>query len=392
VAAGRLRFPPEAWWYVAFVAASLVSARALTGATGDAWLYLRGLATLLAGGAALLLAANQPPGGEGWSRWLRAATVFLVLLAVVGLAVAAGWLPLSWELPWGDDLPRLARWSAFVREHVVERHLARVFPRDAFADLARYNGFFFYQGGMATAVLALQPLVLLARGRLGRRWDRLGLAALLGGLLCLVLSRTRLPLVLGTASLAAIGLWRALEGRPWRRWVVRALGATALLAAVWLVVPSGGEAPWERAFIDVRISSFINRMDAYTATLARVAERPAFGWGIQERAAQGSAYLRLGTHSDPLSVLYRFGACGLALYLAAWIASGVGVGRAALGVAARGRDGELADLLAVAVSLAALAANALFRDLQWDVNVFWLCAALAGTGRAHAWAAARRVP
>jgi hypothetical protein len=389
VATGRLRFPPEAWWFLAFLVATLGSAAALQDAAAT-FLYLRGSFHLLAGAAALLLAANQPPATEGWARWLRVATLFLLLLTAVALAVALDWLPYSFPLPFADTLPEFVERSTFVRDHMLERHLAREFRRGLLRHIPRYNGFFFYQGGMAAAVLALQPLVLLGRGRFGRVWDGLGVAALAGSFGCLLMSRSRLAIAFGTASVGIAVLWRALEHRPWRRAAMRALGAVGLLVAVWITVPIGGEALWERAFIDLRADSFIDRVDTYAATLERVGQRPLLGWGIQERAAEGRDFLRVGTHSDFLNVLYRFGWCGLTLYLATWVSVALGLGRSLLSVAAAEEDGRLTDLLVLAAALAAVAANALFRELQWDANVFWLCGALAGVGRAHAWAAGSR--
>ncbi len=384
LAARRLRVPAEAWLFAAFLAATLVSALALDDGSGLI-LYLRGLANLAAGGAALLLAANQDPAEAPFRLWLCTGSAFLLLLGALAIGVAAGRVPARFPIPFPAIFPDAIADSDFVREHLLERHLARPFRTQVLRRFPRYNGFFFFQGGLAAAILVLQPLILLGRTRLDRPWRRVGVAALTASLAALVMSRSRLGIAFAAAALAAGALWRALASRPWRRSAVRACVALLLLALVWLFVPLGGSAPWERAFVDVRINSFIDRLDTYRATFQRVGERPLFGWGIQEQARDGDGYLRLGTHSEFLNVLYRFGWCGLALYLATWGAVAVRFAAGFLEKAAREDDEELTDLFIVGVALVALAGTALFRELQWDLNVFWLCTALAGTARALSW-------
>jgi O-antigen ligase len=195
-----------------------------------------------------------------------------------------------------------------------------------------------------------------------------------------LLTGSRSGLVLAWAVVAVVAFGSAIAAKPWRRQAVRAVVGVLLVAAVLAVVPFGDGsslehgALWEKVLTDFRVNSFIDRVELYSATIGRINERPWTGWGIQGRPGETvsggrNRYLRLGTHSEPLNIAYRFGWVGLALLL---LAAGLYVRRLARHATYR------PESLPIVVTVAALGATALVRTLQWDLNVLWLVAAFLG--------------
>ena len=375
---GELRLPPEAWAWILLGVWSLASMAALDGAA-ELVLFARGEVHLLVALCAYLVGLSVAPEGPAFARFLRVAMVFLGLLALTSLLVMTHLLPLYIPSPLRLVWPELETRSDFVNQLVLSRRLGTLSGVSLLKGVRRQSLFFIYQGGLMTVLLLLQGWLLVARHRLRGFWrDRVPLALVLG-LVIGPLTGSRSGLLLAWGVLAALAFWSAIADKPWRRGAIRVAAALVLAAALLAVIPVGDStslergAAWERVLTDFRVNSFLDRVEVYQQTLARLGERPWTGWAIQGRPGEGGRYLRLGTHSEWLNVAYRFGYVGLGLFVAAGVLYAGGLAR---------RFRRRPEGPAVLLTLAALAATGLVRTFQWDLNVLWLAAAFLGTAKA----------
>jgi O-antigen ligase len=73
------------------------------------------------------------------------------------------------------------------------------------------------------------------------------------------------------------------------------------------------------AFIDLRPSSWLVRLNIYVVTLRLLPEHLIAGWGVPVRIPGASVEYSAGTHSSYLGLLFQHGVVGLLLYLALWV-------------------------------------------------------------------------
>jgi len=375
-----LEWGVEAFFLGLLLLWSLTSIPALQG-RADWLVYLRGEVHLLIGLAAYLVARQVDPASASFARMLKTAMVLVAALALTGLLVLVGVLPLEFKSPAGWLWPQLEGSSNFVDDFLLHRQLGTTSGVSLILGIRRQSLFFLYQGGLATVLLVLIGWMLVARHRLAVLWHRSAMMAVVACLLLVVLTGSRSALLLSWGVVLGLMLWTALARRSWGRWVVRGVVLAILLGGIVAVTPRGDgqswddAAPWERVLIDFRVHSFLDRFEVYSRTFERLNERPLTGWGVQGRPGEGGRYLRLGTHSEPLNVAYRFGWVGLGLMMAA-----------ALSYAWKfiGRSAGLAERAALVMVVGALGLTSLVRTFQWDLNVFWLVMAFLGTSAARA--------
>lgn len=386
---GVLRWGAEAIVFALFGLWTLTSIPAL-GGMSELLLYARGEVHLAVALAAYLVALSVVPDDPAFRRFLRLVALLLALHLLISWVILLHLVPRKFPSWIALALPGLETSSRFVNELILTRDLG---PTRGFALLTwlyRQSGFFLYQGGLMTVLLLLQGWLFIARSRLGADWRLITYPGLTVVLWLTLLTGSRSGLLTLCGAWGAYLLWQLVGGRPDRRWITRTIVAVLLLAALLMVIPTGdraaGEqsAAWERLLTNFRIDSFIDRLDVYFETLDRLGERPLTGWGIQGRPGARNRFLRLGTHSELLNVGYRFGWVGLALF----------AGAGAVYARRLWRAPPRPERAIVIVTVAALAATALVRTFQWDLNVLWLLAAFLGSGRAliapvggRAWAA-----
>lgn len=369
----------EVVFFALFLLWSLTSMPALDGAA-EWLLYARGEVHLALGLVAYLVGLRIAPESAAFGRWLRRVAAFTGVLTATSLLILLGALAL--ETP-----PHLSVWrslegtSEFVDQFLVARRLGTTFGVSMIPGIDRQSLYFLYQGGLATVLLLVGGWLLVARHRLAGAWRGVAVAGVGAALLLVPLTGSRSGVALSWGVVAALVAWRAIEPRPWRRWVVRGIVLALLVGALVAVVPRGDRgrlhdgAPWEKVLIDFRVKSFLDRLEVYTETVDKLNQRPWTGWGIQGRPGERDRYLRLGTHSEPLNVAYRFGWVGLGLWTLAGLAFVTRFVRAS-----RGRPDRPEWILL----LAALGLTALVRTFQWDLNVYWLVMAFLGTSVARA--------
>jgi len=358
------------------------------------WLvFLHGQFALLAGIAAFSLLASARRTAD-LRLGLKAVALLGVIVAIGALAASQGLLPLKFSLPLGLPMPSgdLAE-SAALSKRLLIRVTASKWP-----SYIRPSIFFLYANFLAAAMVGVGFVCLSASQFLERKgWRVVSWLGVGAGLLIALLTR-------GRAAILAMGggliVW--LVCRPIvRRWGLRGMRYAllfGLLAATILVtMPLRGGSLLDRALVGMRVGSFIDRTAVYGATLQATLHRPWLGFGTRQTApeAHGSGlFLRLGSHSDPLNVAYRFGLTGLALYLAAGISVGVEWLRGFKNSLKAPFDQSrvMGLWLAVGVGLVATAFAASFIDLQLDVNAYWLCWLIAGLAYAPALGATAEVP
>jgi O-antigen ligase len=144
-----------------------------------------------------------------------------------------------------------------------------------------------------------------------QRWKLGVVAALLLGFI--VLSGSRGPLVAVFGASLVLGVWQ-----PWR-WQLRAAVVLVLVAAaLWFLVPGISHT----LVSDLGERGMSYRPEIWRFTLARVAERPWFGWGLA--ANLGLAQFPF-PHSLYLSALFYSGIVGFALLMVLIAAITVGL-------------------------------------------------------------------
>jgi len=374
---GGLSWTAEAIGFALLILWSLTSIGALVGPAQ--WLiYLRGEVHLVVALATWFLALRIDPESDAWRRMLKLMVLFIGVILAVSLLLVEGILPLQTKSLLGWLLPDLDLDSTFLNEFVLNRQFATEAGVSLLKDIKRQSLFFLYQGGLTTVLLLWIGWMVMARRRLRGAWKLAATAGATAALMLGVLTGSRSGLVLAAGVVLALGLWSLIENWRWRRHLIRVLVGLVLLFGIYAAIPRGDGtslehgAPWERALTDFRVKSFLDRVEVYRDSVERMNERPLTGWGVQGSPREGRRYLKLGTHSEPLNVAFRFGWVGLFLAL---MAAGAYVVRLA-------RCGRRSPDAAISVLvLLALAATGMVRTFQWDLNVLWLVVAFLGTSR-----------
>lgn len=159
------------------------------------------------------------------------------------------------------------------------------------------------------ALVAALPVILWiyrspASG-LGKTWRRMAGAGFIAGLAVLALTTGRMS-ILGLATGAA---WYGLVRWPKLRYAVLLVLVAAILGAALLGPGYADELLYARGQ-----GSVTTRLQIYTQTWSRFVERPLVGWG-SELDVPGLGY-PLGSHSQYMSILFRFGVSGAIVWLA----------------------------------------------------------------------------
>lgn len=369
-----LRVPVTTWIFSLFVLWTLVSLGVLTDFRAIL-LFAKDFLSLVAGGAAFLLAANL----ESTTLDHRRLTISLatVTLIVSTLAIAASFslLPSSFETPWAQAVDSGSVPSQFLREHILIRELVDLPKLNPGDQPLRSSSVFLYPTHMSAALLALLLLLSLLANHLRGWWRLLNGLAFVGGLGAMILSGSRTGLLFLLLAFGSVLFWRLIT-RPFGMIVSLSLALTATsLAVILLFTPLyGGESAWHRLFVNYRPGSHSARLTMYQETWRAFTVGPIFGHGVQEMATRsGDTYLRLGSHSEVLSALYRFGLPGLAAYLVVGISIASWIWRELRKEYILNRGSVRTNLLVIsAIGIATIAGNGLVHRLAWDVNVYWL--------------------
>lgn len=177
----------------------------------------------------------------------------------------------------------------------------------------RVDGFFLYSTTYAAALAMAIPLVLWSI-RAAPAPRKLGPALAAVVLLLNLLFTTGRGAILSFAAAAAVFF---VSGRHRLVQVAAAAVMTTAFAVAFIAVP-------QDQFVDTVSSaalargsgSYQSRMTIYRYTLQGIAQRPLLGWGTERDITDIDGFpLPAGSHSGWLSVPYRHGLIGLAIYV-----------------------------------------------------------------------------
>lgn len=373
------RVPATAVLFLAFILISLASVAGLSNARAGV-IFARGHFNLAAALSALVLTTNACTDRAGFKRTTQGLVVFTLILVVMSGLCAFGWIPAEFESVMAKVVDSSVLESSFFQEHILTRRAVRWEEPVAGVRVPRVSAVFFYPTLLAAALLPLLTVSLVGSMTLRRGWRMSSYLAAGGALVVLGLTGGRTAILFGLLIVLSWLLWRWLEKRVSGA-VVILLGGLALGAVVsFLVVDFGGGSLWQTAMVEFRADSLRGRGAMYRASLDYLMRQPFLGLATQELASQaGSTYLRLGTHSEPLNVVFRFGIVGLAVFLATGAVFSVGYLQILRRLRSQTDSQEKVDVVVLlGIGIGAMVVNSLAHALQWDANVYSISWMLPG--------------
>lgn len=283
-------------------------------------LFLKEMAAVWSQAILLILIFNCARTRRDWWIIAKALTVMAVYTAVSGAIYLSGVWQGSLTSALGMALPSsLVESSAFfssigIRAFGSSAGEVGIIP-------IRLRALSLSYSSLSMICLVLIPFMFWRMKIATGRYRFLFAAVTAGLFFCLIFTESRISYM---AFVAAIPLY----------WMLRA-GALRghnlpLTLALILVAVGGGLLlgyiaqglifeTLQSAFIDLRPSSWLVRLNIYIVTLRLLPEHLIAGWGAPVRIPGVSNEYSAGTHSSYLGILFQHGIVGLTLYLALWI-------------------------------------------------------------------------
>lgn len=284
-------------------------------------IFLKETATVWSQALILLLFWNCVRTRRDWDFSVRALTIMAIYLAVAGMIFLAGVWRGQFTSLFGGLLPQsFVDASAFFSSITYRRFGTGIVEEVGLLPI-RLMSFSLSFSSLSMNCLLLSPFMYW-RIQVSRGVKRLFYLGILASLvLCLLFTESRISYL---AFVAGIGLYVVLR-LGLLRGSNRPLTVALTMAGIGMVVLVGYFAaePIIRsvlsAFVDLRPSSWLVRLNIYVVTLRLLPEHLIAGWGVPERIPGAATVYSAGTHSSYLGVLFQHGIVGLVLYLALWL-------------------------------------------------------------------------
>lgn len=283
-------------------------------------IFLKETSSIWSQALILVLLLNRLKTRQDWWLAVGALTIMAAYTAAAGLIFTSGAWRGAFTSALGGILPSsLVENSAFFSSIAIRRFgavggEAGLFP-------LRLMGISLSFSSLSMICLLLIPLIYW-RFQISRGMGRLFYLGVLGGLLvCLLFAESRISYLAFLAGLVLYCVLRlGLLREPNRPFTV-ALALTGMGAALLFGYLALGPIldSLQSAFIDLRPSSWLVRLNIYVVTLRLLPDHLIAGWGVPVRIPGASNVYSAGTHSSYLGMLFQHGIVGLALYLALWL-------------------------------------------------------------------------
>jgi O-antigen ligase len=283
-------------------------------------IYLKETAAIWSQAIFLILIYNEIRTGREWRTLVRVLTIMAVYTALAGVIYLAGVWRGGFTSVFGAFLPQsLVNNSAFFSSIAIRQFGS---PAGEVGLLPiRLRGFSLSYSSLSMICLLLIPFIYwrMTQSRGVGRLLMAGLAFIL--FVCLLFTESRISYLAFAAAVPffLVLRWGLLRGH--NRPLTIALALAAMGAGILLVYIAQGLIfdTLQAAFIDLRPSSWIVRLNIYVVTLRLLPEHPIAGWGVPVRIPGASNVYSAGTHSSYLGMLFQHGIVGLVLYLGLWL-------------------------------------------------------------------------
>lgn len=283
-------------------------------------IFLKDLAAIWSQALILILIYNCVKTRREWRLVVQTLTVMAVYTAVAGLIYLSGVWRGSFISALGLILPQsLVDSSAFFASIAIRQFGS---PAGEVGLLPmRLRAFSLSYSSLSMICLLLIPFIHW-RLKLSHGNKRILYGIIVLGLfLCLIFTESRISYL---AFIAAVPLYVLLQFgllRGHNKPVTIALTLAGIGIAIAVVYMAQGIIVdmIESAFIDLRPSSWIVRLNIYIVTLRLLPQHLIAGWGVPVRIPGASNVYSAGTHSSYLGTLFQHGIVGFFLYIGLWL-------------------------------------------------------------------------
>jgi hypothetical protein len=284
-------------------------------------IFLKETATVWSQALILLLFWNCVRSRRDWDMAVRALTIMAIYLAVAGMIFIVGAWRGQFTSLFGGLLPQsFVDASAFFSSITYRRFGTSIVEEVGLLPI-RLMSFSLSFSSLSMNCLLLSPFMVW-RIQMSRGVRRLFYVGVLAGLvLCLFFTESRISYL---AFAASIGLYVVLRlgllrgsNRPLT--IALTMAGMGVMLIVAYVAAETIVRSVLSAFVDLRPSSWLVRLNIYVVTLRLLPEHLFAGWGVPERIPGAATVYSAGTHSSYLGVLFQHGIVGLVLYLALWL-------------------------------------------------------------------------
>jgi len=275
--------------------------------------FLRNLILYLSAFCLLLIVYNTCRTRKDLSRLITGLTILSFIASLLGLLVITGIIPLRviGTTPISGILPHDIAQSEFLEKalHPDFGDYRRVLGWK----MKRLSSIFISPNSLAAVLIMLLPLQLFLWGHATKRQRLLLMAAIPLGIICLFFTYSR-----GAAVSVPLGflffLYLKFRIRQARRQQITVMITTGvLLFAILGLLISGS-----RFVTDIKPQSDTTRMLIIRKSIESLRSSPVFGWGTQrnmEVIALDPEIKPLGSHSNYLAYLYRYGLVGFSIFI-----------------------------------------------------------------------------
>lgn len=309
---GRMRRHPVVGLFLVYLAVQLLSALFIIEGERYVW-FARTFLVHLSALAALVVVVTTVASRRQVERLVASLTVALSWSGVAGLLGILGVARPRFSSLVGAALPEAISSTGYGQQ-IALRQTGNTAWFSVFGEYFRVDGFFLFSTTYAAALVVAIPLVvwLVRTTAAHRRLVPLLAAGLLAVNLLFTTGRGAILSFVGALAVFFVS---------GRRRLVQVLAVATLTTAVaigTLLVPQERLAEtFSSAALARGSGSYQSRMTIYRYTLMGIVERPLLGWGTERDITDIDGFpLPAGSHSGWLSVPYRHGLVGAALYLA----------------------------------------------------------------------------
>lgn len=250
---------------------------------------------------------------------VRVAVAVMIVASLIGLIGFSGLWRGSFTSSLGAVLPDAIKDTAFGGAMAVKSIGRPGYFAWLGGSFYRLSSIFNFSGAYASALAIMIPAAVYLARTARSRTERIAMTASIP-LLVLNLGLTSgrgavLAWILGGLFIVAV---TAAARTRLRFLIVAGALASTLVVGVVTLRPQETVLPLVEAFLYARgPGSTVARASVYRLTVEEVGERPFFGWGTQRRDPRLD--YPLGSHSDHLGVLYKFGGVGFLVAVCIWV-------------------------------------------------------------------------
>jgi hypothetical protein len=276
----------------------------------------------------LLIVANDVRHVKEIHKFSHVIIGLSLVATLAGILFVIGLLPNQFQAPLVENvLPGVLRNSRFVQEAIILREIGR--PDAVFGPFVypRVSTLFLFPTGAGIGYVIFlfwqwYDLHLLRGLKHWLGWLLFGLS-----LLILVLTTARMAWLAFGVSVVTVGLFRQQFRARLPLMIAPIVLLVGLLGLALVTIVDDTLLNWlNLLFGEIRPGSIQDRLSVYVETFRLWAERPLLGWG-SPMTVSSIALAPVGTHSELLGLLFRFGLVGFLCYLGIILSVWLQIGR-----------------------------------------------------------------